>query len=214
MAFADYTDLKAQVARRIRRTDQTANIPTFIQLAETRINRALKLVAKEVDSALVGVIGSRFIALPSAYVSPITLWQEWSWGREEIRFIPAAEMQTTIGATNPQFWTIDGSNIAFERTLDQAYSFTLRNTQALALSDAFPTNWLLTNHPDVYYNGALFEAFEDAENENQRDRADSRFLAALAEVDLLKLRANTLTTLSVDPALRIHRGGFDIRRGD
>lgn len=213
-AFDDYSALQTQVIRRTRRTDLAALLPQFIQLAETTINRVLKLERATVDSPLTGTIGSRFIALPDDFISPVTLWQEWPWGREERRFVPASAMETTIGSSFPDFWTVDGANIAFERELDQAYSYTLRNVQGLALSDAQPTNWLLTNHPDVYFHGTLLEAFLDTENDAQAGVAKSRFDAGLAEVDLLALRTRTLATLSVDPALRVRSGGFNIYRGE
>ena len=212
MAFADYTDLKAQVVRRTRRTDLTSQVPTFIQLAEARINRELKLDNKESDYSLTGVIGTRFIALPADFISGETLWQEWSWGREPKRFVPASAMETVQGSSFPNFWTIDGTNIAFERLLDQAYSFTLRYLAGLALSDAQPTNWLLTKYPDVYYQGALAEAFWDIQNNEEGDRADAKFRTALAAVDLLALRDNTLATLSVDQALRSRQRGYNIYR--
>lgn len=45
--------------------------------------------------------------------------------------------------------------IDFDCLLDQAYSFRFRFRQKFALSDSATTNWLLTNHPDVYLAGVL-----------------------------------------------------------
>lgn len=55
----------------------------------------------------------------------------------------------------PRYWAIDGDNIDFDRKLDQAYPFRFRIKQRFALSDAATTNWLLTNHPDVYLAAVL-----------------------------------------------------------
>lgn len=217
MAFEDYTDLVARVVARMRRTDAAtiAKVPMYIQLAQARIDRDLKLVRTEVEAALTGVAASRFITLPTDYVSPITLWQEWPWGREERRFVPASAMDASTVASFPLYWTIDGARVAFERPLDQAYSFTLRYGQGLGLSSSQPTNWLLTNQPDVYFQGALAEGFADVENLEQAAVAEQKFANAIAATRLLMGRTKGLATLSVDIALRPRRGGaFNIYTGE
>ncbi len=50
----------------------------------------------------------------------------------------------------PRAWAIDGAAINLDCPLNQTYPFRFRFRQRFALSDAAPTNWLLTNHPDVY----------------------------------------------------------------
>ena len=55
-------------------------------------------------------------------------------------------------------WTIDGGSLAFDRPCDQAYGFVLRMLAKVALSDAVPTNGLLTDYPDAYLFATLCEA--------------------------------------------------------
>ena len=68
MAFTNYSELQTEVASWLDRSDLTAQIPAFIQLAEARINRKLRVRAMEtvVQHTMVGL--SKRIALPTDYL--------------------------------------------------------------------------------------------------------------------------------------------------
>ena len=66
MAINTYSTLQTAVANWLDRDDLTARIPEFIALAETRINRALRIRAMEtVSTAISTASGTREYALPT-----------------------------------------------------------------------------------------------------------------------------------------------------
>lgn len=148
MAIGTYTELQTALAGWLHRADLSAKAPEFIALAESRLNRLLRLSVMESSEPVTTVVGSRFVAIPAGFIEPLALWLELASGRSELRFYQASVLPVSSSAGEPDCWTVDGINIAFERPADQAYSLTLRMLKAFSLSGAQPTNWLLTNHPD------------------------------------------------------------------
>jgi hypothetical protein len=218
MPLATYADLKAAIAGwNLDRSDLPA--ADLVTLAEARLNRDVHVRVAEADTPLTGVVGSRFIALPDGFLEPIAMFvAPADLGRRELRFVLAG-METSAAAGRPESWTVDGAAIAFERPCDQAYAFTLRSLQTLAaLSDASPTNWLLTNAPDLYLAACNVEAALWLEDDEQAVRWQQRYADAQAAVNLQAYRSKARATLGVDPALTPAGAGrglsFDINRGD
>lgn len=154
MALANYTDLQAAALDWMKRAGQTGQTADWVALAEARLNRELGAV--ETDTTLTGVAASRRIDISAvSMVQPIALYLAES-GRDEVWINPKADgtfpYLTTSG--RPTAWAIDGTNIDFDRPLDAAYPFRLRYRQKFNLATS-ATNWLLTNHPDVYLAAVL-----------------------------------------------------------
>lgn len=154
MALANYTDLKASVTDWMARSDLTGNAEDFITLAEARLNRELPVV--ETDTTLTGSIGSRVLdtsALSLVTAIALTLTTD---GDERV-LVQKVDGTIPYEDTNgePAFWMMDGTNIDLDRPCDEAHTFRFRYRERFALSDAAPTNWLLTNYPDVYLAACL-----------------------------------------------------------
>lgn len=217
MALDTYANLKSAIASwNIDRTDLPDS--DIVTLAEARLFRELQLRTMEAETDLTGVVDSRYIALPSGFLEPIGLFINISGsGREELEFVPA-DIESVDATGQPEYWTIDGTNIAFERPCDQAYSFTLRSLQSLtALSDSNTSNWLLANHPDLYLAACNVEAAMWLEDDDQIARWQPRYAEALLSVNNQANRSRSLATLRVDPALQpafmANRwSGYDITR--
>lgn len=218
MAITTYAELQAACANWLVRSDLTARIPEFIMLAEVRLNRELRKRQAEVDAPLVGVVNSRYIPLPANYDEGLNLW--WvdpASGRTPVaRFIDPALIETTVTPGRPYQWTIDGSNLAFERPCDQAYAFTLRMLGKYALSDASPTNDLLTDYPDAYLFGALAEAGPFLRDADVLSMYQQKLDASIASINAKDARSRAPQTLSTEPGMLTFRGrrsGFDISTG-
>lgn len=201
MAIGTYAELQSAIAGWLHRSDLATQARDFIALAESRLNRLLRLRVMESGEALTASINSRTVALPAGIIEPLALWLEESSGRTELRFYPASILPVTTSTGEPEYWTVDGANIAFERPADQAYSLTLHMLKAFALSDALPTNWLLTNHPDLYLYGALIESAPYIRDDNRTALWQERFDRALSEVQAKESRNRSLATLSTDAAI-------------
>lgn len=157
MAIANYTDLKTSVTDWMARSDLSGDAADFITLAEARLNRELNPV--ETDSTITGTTSSRRIDVSDLSVEePIALFLAES-DLNEIQLTQKGDgtfpYLTTSG--RPSYWALDSNNdyIDFDRPLDGEYPFRFRYSQRFALSDSSPTNWLLTNHPDVYLAAVL-----------------------------------------------------------
>jgi hypothetical protein len=212
MALATYSDLQAAVADWLERGDLAGRIPDFITLAESRLNRMLRLRLMEGEAGLSSTAGARTIPLPAGFTEPVALWRELDSGREPLRFVDPAAMTVSATAGQPRAWTISGGAIAFERPCDQAYGFTLRMLSGLALSAAAPTNPVLAAYPDLYLFAALVEAAPYLRDADLLAMFSARLDAALAEVSAKEARSRALATLEVEPPLA-GPAAFDIRRG-
>jgi hypothetical protein len=162
MSIANYTELETAVANWLDRDDLAARIPEFISLCEARFNRTLRLRAMEtLDTSVSTVAGTNTIALPTGYVqmrdfhlttSPLT----------QLQYL-TPEMMVRLNAGSqqgkPATYTIIGDNIRLGPTPDVVYTTSMLYYKTFdPLSVSAPTNWVITNAPDVYLYGALLEA--------------------------------------------------------
>ena len=201
MALTTYAQLKSAVADWLERSDLSDRVGDFITLAESRLNRVLRLRLMESDQSLVATPGSRMILLPLGFREPVALWREAAGGRQALSFVDVASLEAQASAGQPQHWTVDGGFLAFERPCDQAYGFTLRMLGRLALSDVAPSNAVLADYPDLYLFGALVEAAPYLRDAEMLSLFAARFDAALAEVRMKEARSRALANLRFDPGL-------------
>ena len=214
MALANYSDLQAAVASWLNRSDLTAQIPDFINLAEVWMMRELRLRLLETEASLTPTTGARTTALPADYREPLNLWFVNGVDREPLRFIPAALLDVYTIAGRPYQWTIDGANVAFERPTDGAYTFTFRYRQKVALSAGSPTNALLTQYPDVYLFATLVEAAPYLKDKDALAMWEMRRGQAAHKIREEEERQNSQVALSSEAALiRPQRTGYNIYRG-
>jgi hypothetical protein len=157
MALANYSDLKTSVASWLERSDMTAVIVDCITLAEARLNRELGPV--ETDASLTGVADSREIDISAlSLVEPIRLWiaEPSSTGEAELQQQSPANLAYAETSGTPSQWSMNTlTSLKLDRPCDRAYAFRFRYRQRFALSDSATTNWLLTNHPDIYLAACL-----------------------------------------------------------
>lgn len=157
MALATYSDLKTSVASWLERSDMTTVIVDCIALAEARLNRELGPV--ETDASLTGTVDSRSLDISAlSLVEPIELWVA-NPSNEDEREVQQQSPSTMAYADTsgpPQQWVMASTSaLKLDRPCDQAYAFRFHYRQRFALSDSATTNWLLTNHPDIYLAASL-----------------------------------------------------------
>ena len=138
------------------------------------------------------------MALPDGFLEPYELWLVEASGRKPLRFMPPATLSTETVPGQPARWSIDGSNIVFDRPAGDTYSLLFRMRTGFALSDAAPTNWLLTNHPDLYLYGSLLEASHLLIDEESMGIAAARYGRALTDVKRFDGRSRSLGTLGME----------------
>jgi hypothetical protein len=159
--IATYAELQTSVADFLNREDLTAVIPTFIRLAEARIDRDLRHWRQEQRDTL--SLDAQYVALPATFLQPIRL--QITAGRTgEVAPISVAQMLQLRGERNdrvgtPTNYAITAGQIELYPTPDDTYAASMvYYGRIAALSDSSTTNWLLTEAPDAYLYGSLVHA--------------------------------------------------------
>ena len=160
-AFTTYSDLQATIASYLARTDLTAMIPTFIQLAETRLRRELRLRVMLKVATTQTVANDSTVELPSDFLEmrdihfntdPITVLKYNTpniFYRNSFSTITGKPVQYTLLANDFQLAPIPDTNYEVQMLYYAAPPY---------LSNINTTNVFLETCPDLLLYAALGEA--------------------------------------------------------
>jgi len=158
--ITNYTTLVSTVADYLNRQDLSAQIPTFIQLAESDLNTRLR--CREMIVRATTTNDDEYVRLPLDYLEGINL--QLVGGQSPLRYITLDEadiVNARQGYNAPTFYSL--MNGAIELVPPPATGVDVEIEMVYygkitALSDSNQTNWLLLKAPDVYLYGALVHA--------------------------------------------------------
>ena len=190
MAITTYAELQTATANWLDRTDLTARIPEFIELAEANFNRVIRqpdMVTKNDSFSISG----RYTTLPTdtleivrivVDLTPVIVLEYLT--PEEI-----SERRISMSATGkPYYFTVIGGSsnqLEVVPSPDATYTSSIvYYTRIPALTDSATTNWLLTAHPDIYLFGTLVEAEPYLKNDERMPMWTSRLDKALMALRL------------------------------
>ena len=190
MAITTYAELQTATANWLDRTDLTARIPEFIELAEANFNRVIRqpdMVATDNSFSL----ASRYTTLPTdtleiirivVDLTPVIVLEYLT--PEEI-----SERRIVMSATGkPYYFTMIGGSTNQLEVLpspDSTYTSSIvYYTRIAALSDSATSNWLLAAHPDIYLFGTLVEAEPYLKNDERMPMWTTRLDKALNDLGL------------------------------
>lgn len=158
MALTTYSGLLSSIAGWLMRDDLTSVIPDFVTLAEADMNRRLRLRSMMVR-ATTTLTGDGYETLPTDFLQ---MWR-LTLDDQEIEFSPTVHMAGYAEAYSglaPSYFSIIGEQIQFAPVgpvaggvLEMTYYASIP-----ALSDANPTNAVLTASPSLYLYGSLMQA--------------------------------------------------------
>jgi hypothetical protein len=205
-----YEELKNAVSDWTQRSDLAAKAADLITLAEARLNDMLLLRDMEVEETLTLAVGQNYVALPSGFISPITLWLIVDGERVLLERVLPQRLPYYTDATQPQYWAIDGENIRFDCPSSQSYPAKFRFLKKSNLSDSNPTNYLLQRRPDLYLAGALVEACRYTRNAEELAKWEDKFVKAASSAMSAENRSRAVP-LRTDIATR---GRSNIFRGE
>lgn len=187
----DYAQLQEDVANWLNREDLADTIPSFIRLAESWLNKSLRV--RQMLKRAVAILDEQYITLPSDWLEAKNVQLNLKPARrlEFVTLDQADQIRERTGGASgpPYFYTISGSQLEVvpspgaDVEIEMAYY-----ARIPALSDDAPTNWLLTEWPDIYlyaslvhsapflqddervavWGSLLREAFEAAQQADQR----------------------------------------------
>lgn len=164
MAIATYSELRSAVADWLNRSDLAAVIPSFIALAEAGFNKEERLRLKPSIVRADATFDSNYEALPSDYLEMLNLSIIASNpNNKKMQFLTLNQMdEYERSFTNnglPLYYSIVGNQLKLLPYPDSSYTAEMVYYAKIpALSDTNTTNWLLTNHPDVYLYGTLIQS--------------------------------------------------------
>ena len=185
MALANYVDLQASVAAWLHRTDLTAVIPDFVTMAEARISRDLRLRKQITTSTLTTVPNTQGVTLPTDWLEMENISVATSIERQltyatieqlDSRFPSGGAMGT------PVIYTIEGDQVLFGPVPDAAYTINIIYYSRLPSLITNSTNWLMTNHPNIYLFATLIEAFFYTQDAEQIARYTQRYNEGLNQL--------------------------------
>jgi len=159
MSISTYSELQSAVADFLNRDDLAAVVPTFISLAEARINRELRHFDMEARSSL--TIDGRYVDVPADWAETVRIHATFSGTTYDLELISQNDMaqmrESGADATGrPQFYALTAGQIEVFPTPGESYTGEIVYYARIpSLSDGNTTNWLLTKYPDIYLYGAL-----------------------------------------------------------
>lgn len=187
----DYAQLQEDVANWLNREDLADTIPSFIRLAESWLNKSLRV--RQMLKRAVAILDEQYITLPSDWLEARNVQLNLTPVRrlEFVTLDQADQIRERTGgaAGPPYFYTISGPQLEVVPSPDADVEIELTYYARIpALSDDAPTNWLLTEWPDIYlyaslvhsapflrddervavWGSLLREAFEAAQQADQR----------------------------------------------
>lgn len=160
--ITDYDQLKSAIAAWLLRGDLEGDIPTFIQLCESRLQRVLR--TEEMLERSTSTVTSQYILLPEDWIKARNVQRSDGWPLEYLTPVELDKYRWEVAkgqvSTNqgPVYYSIIGEALELCPSPSAEAPVTvemLYYRRIPALSDTTPTNWLLRRCPDIYLYGSL-----------------------------------------------------------
>ena len=163
MAITNYTDLQSTIADYLARTDLTTQIPLFIQLAENRLRRDLRIRPMLKVVTTLTTASDPTVALPSDFLEMRDLHIESSPIQTLVYQNPSNFYRNTKASTAdsgaPKFYTVMGSEFQFAPIPDSEYTLKMVYYAAPTyLGSTVSSNVFVANCPDLLLYASLGEA--------------------------------------------------------
>lgn len=216
MSIIDYASLKTIVADYLHRSDLSdAVLSNFVQLAEARLNRKLRLLQQETTADLNVLINTNEVALPSDWVENIDLLHKEDKRQLTPQSVRSLNSQRTYDETKGRpnlYATTNGHKLLFDLVADQNYTLSLNYFQKWDI-ETDDVNWLLLNAPDAYLYASLIEAKTYTKKPSDVALWAEGLEVAIGDLNKLDNRSRKNAKVRFDRAITNTTGRFDIVRG-
>ena len=158
MALSNYEEMKTAIANWADRADLAQFIPDFIALCEARYNRELRLRSMEQKEYANTIGGQANYALPTNYLQMREFRLNTNPTKSLQYVSPEIYESWNVGSGEPKWYTIIANEIRLGPVPAGVYEMEMLFWRKFpSLSATTPTNWMLTNCPDIYLYGSLME---------------------------------------------------------
>lgn len=197
MPITTYSELQTSVADYLDRSDMTLVIPTWIDLAEAQFQRVIR--DRRMLQRSTADVDSQFTQLPSDFLEMLNIQLNGSTIQGLEYRTPSAldaERPFLNQYGKPIFFSIVGETLeVLPNPNGTAYTTELLYYQKIpALSDSNTTNWLLTNHPDVYLFGTLKQSAPYLKNDERLTVWSALYQQAVEELRVQDDRSQVYTS--------------------
>jgi len=182
----NYSTLKSSIADFLLRQDLTAVIPTFIELAETALNRSIRhrrMIARATNN-----FDEHFLELPDDFLEAKNV-QINSDPVGTLKYVTLEHADLLRSNRyrspgQPQYYTIVGNTLESTPIPDGDYQVELTYyTKLPVLTDLQPSNWLIATHPDLYLYGALLHSAPYLKNDERVPVWDGLYQRTVRDVN-------------------------------
>lgn len=190
MAISTYAELQTAVSNWLHRADLSSRIPEFINIAEARIARKLRIREQETEADVTISSGTRTASLPSDFAEVRRFYLNTSPIRD-LEFISSLDYWKRYTSTNtgkPMVFTVEGSNLVLGPIPDAAYTGKLQYYKKLAALSS-SAHSVFTSNPDLYLYGALCAAEPFLKNDKRTVMWKVLFDEAMTELEKQSARA-------------------------
>jgi hypothetical protein len=204
MAISNYTELQTAVGNWLNRSDLTARIPEFIELAEAEIRRTIR-TKHTTEIEVTTVVGDGDYTLPSDIQGIKDVYIK----------SPAASAGSldSIGAgllynnrrefradnQRPRLYALQDTTLLVSPLPDDIYTIGLEVERAFVELATTPTNYVLDDYPDVYLYGALVHSAPYLHEDERVQTWDSRFSRAIEQLKQDEIRNEHPQRLNMAP---------------
>lgn len=161
VSITTYSELQTAVANWLNRSDQTARIPEFIALAEAALNRDVDLRFMQKRTTTTLVASTEYYDTPDDLLE-IRQVQLNTDPVRNLRMLTPSQLTLEYPSNSvgvPKAVAIIGDELRLRPIPDSGYTLEIQYKGRLtALSDAAPSNWILSYAPDAYLFGSLIQA--------------------------------------------------------
>lgn len=186
MSISDVSELVTEASRISGRGDLPSFAPMLLGFLESRLNTELR-VRGMIATTTLATDASGVVALPSDYLETIDV----TFGSDDKALNRQTRQLHDIGVEG---YFIDGDNLV---SSEVGADHTLTYYQSIPGIWSSGTNWLLTEKPELYLRGLVFEAHKDAGNVDEAVKAAQLFDMALDEVKRQDRTARRIDTLAL-----------------
>ena len=159
-----YTELLTNIGSWLNRSDLTTYAPSFVQLAEAKLNRVLRTADQFTRSQL--TTADNYLTMPDDFLEFKTLRVISPVERDlvevaahQIDEIVDANFLASLPDKNARYYVYKGTNVRILPTPSASQTYEMNYyARVPALSATNTTNWLLTTHPDAYLYHSLVAA--------------------------------------------------------
>lgn len=178
----DYSGLQAYLIAKLELDAETsAQLPTFIRLAEYRLDRELTFAQRESTTTLTTTAGDKTVPLPV----DLRVVKSVKTGNTTLTQKPLGKLEEIYAnqTGSARHYHVGNQFLTIAPTPGSAESLELTYVTRLPpLSDGNPTNWLLSNNADVYVYATAARIADWLEDLDAANRFDNLATAIINEI--------------------------------